>query len=147
MKTTFERLLRGLWLIVCTLLLFAFSGLLRQQILRPKSVQWIDSWEDLHQWKDLKIQTNYISEIKAFTESFPNDPISKDFTKRFLPNEQDDSRTWNFDKAGLINGQVAIVYPYIVEQIIKNDLILDGLQEDIDFHISIPMTNHLFTFL
>ena len=42
-----ERLLSGVWLMSCTVLLAAFSGLLRDHLLRPDPIYWIDSLQDL----------------------------------------------------------------------------------------------------
>ena len=69
------------------MLLGAFSGQLRMQILRPKPIEWIDSWEDLYNWKHLKIQVSFYSEIKLFVNNFPDHPFAKDFLERLQHNE------------------------------------------------------------
>ena len=122
----------------CTLLLAAFSGQLREFVLKPKPIYWIDSWEDLHDWKHLVIQTNNRSEIVKFTETHPNEKMAKDFEKRFemTRGDIDDIMSWQFDEQEVKDGKIAVAFPYFVLQILKRSLISDDLSEDIDFHIS-----------
>ena len=84
------------------------------------------------------IQTTNYSKIRFFCEEFPNDPISKDFSQRFIPTNDYYSQSlfWDFDKEGVKEGRVAAIYPFNSLQIVKRALISDGFQEDIDFHIS-----------
>ena len=43
-------------------------------------------------------------------------------------------KTLDFD--GIANGKVALVFPSQYLHVLKNNLIIRGLEEDIDFHIS-----------
>ena len=137
-RSTFEKIFAGLWLIVCTLLLAAFSGQLRDFVLKPKPIYWIDSVEDLYQWKHLTIQTSVISELKYFSENFPNNSMAQDFSKRFQLDQvnEGDLMSFDLDWEGLLDGRVAVVYPYFILQVIKRSLVSNGFLEDIDFHIS-----------
>ena len=54
---TFNKILVSIWLISCTVLLSAFSGQLRELLIKPLPIYWIDSWNDLYEWKDIKIET------------------------------------------------------------------------------------------
>ena len=126
------------------MLLGAFSGQLRMQILRPITIKWIDSWEDLYKWKHLNIQVSFYSEIKLFVNNFPDHPFAQDFGKRLQhkegneydqdPNDLGDS--WNFDIEGVKAGRVAVSYPAVVLETIKKNYFSEDFKEDIDFHIS-----------
>lgn len=146
-----DRIVSGSWLLVCTVLLSAFSGQLRELLIKPKPIQWIDSWKDLSQWKHItKIQTqplsNFINYVKVYKDS---DPMAKDLSGRveqplevkqkYYTNGSYNSKlSLDFDglMAGLRAGKVALVYPTHYLQIYKNVLISKNLEEDIDFHIS-----------
>ncbi|CAG2116932.1 unnamed protein product, partial [Medioppia subpectinata] len=55
-----ERLLAGLWLLVCTVYLAAFAGYLRELLIQVPPIDWIDSLQDLYgkpQWRSRNIQT------------------------------------------------------------------------------------------
>ena len=146
-KNTFDRLFACLWLLFCTVLLSAFSGKLIEQVIKPTTIHWIDSWDDLHEWKHLSIQTVAVSEIVSFTKNNPNEPISKDFQTRFkvpdggqadedASNIMRDLLKWEIDIKGVKDGTVAVVYPEYTLQILKRGLISKDFKEDIDFHIS-----------
>ena len=130
-------MLSGVWLMACLLLLSAFSGQLREQILRPRKIHWIDTWDDLHEWKHLKIVTYVNSVLKMFTDVSPDDIYSKEFSKRFEIIDESLENTWDIPDIEMVKaGQVAVVYPHHALQIAKNTLVSDDFQEDIDFHIS-----------
>ena len=134
-----ERTLAGIWLLSCTILLAAFSGQLREQILRPDPIDWIDSWEDLHEWKDMKIQVNFHSEIKRLINNQPDHPFSLDFKNRLQFDEEDEKNqedSYNMDIEGMKSGRVAVSYPSAILQILKQNFIEENFREDIDFHIS-----------
>ena len=146
MVTTFHRILPGLWLLISTIFLGAFSGQLRMQILRPKPIYWIDSWDDLYEWKHLNIQVSFYSEIKLFVNNFPDHPYAQDFGKRLQlkevneydkdSNDADGGDSWNFDIEGVKSGKVAVSYPATTLEIIKKKYISEDFKEDIHFHIS-----------
>ena len=138
-KTFLERTLAGIWLLSCTIFLAAFSGHLREQILRPAPIEWINSWEDLHEWKDMTIEVNYHSNIKSLIKSEPDHPFSKDFKNRLQFDEEDEKTqkdSFNIDIEGMKSGRVAVSYPSVILQILKHNFIDENFKEDIDFHIS-----------
>ena len=125
------------WLMACLLLLSAFSGQLREEILRPRSIRWIDTWDDLYEWKHLNIVTYQHSVLKMFADVSPNDTYSQDFNKRFEIIDESLENTWDIpDIDRLKRGEVAVVYPNHAFHIAKKSLVSDDFQEDIDFHIS-----------
>ena len=55
---TFDRIISGVWLIACTVLLAAISGQLWNQLIRRQPLEMIESWNDLYckeEFRDLKI--------------------------------------------------------------------------------------------
>ena len=158
LNTVYERLLSGVWLLVCTVLLSAFSGQLREGLMRPKPIYWIDSIEELHEleeWKDKKIQTFSVTEYANFIENNGNTTMAQDFSKRTDYLQVDDKVIKNglklmkefLDIKGVIKGQVAVVYPFHYLQVIKLYLTDVGLEEDIDFHISSVSTQPFYTLI
>ena len=141
-KKLFDRLLSGVWLISCTVLLAAFSGQLREHLLKGKPIKWIDSWQDLYEWDNVKIQSYTTSTLVRFHEKYKDvDPMAKSFSLRteaidiskFIDSSYLDN---NLDYDGVRNGSVAIVIDLHYLQILKKNLISDDFEEDIDFHIS-----------
>ena len=108
---TSERLLSGVWLMSCVVLLAAFSGLLRNQLLRPDPIYWIDSLKDLYEWKELKIQTIGGTYMNTFARDPNAGPMARDFESRLQilhyvkvsGNAKNDERDIDFD--GIINGR------------------------------------------
>ena len=135
----------GLWLMACTVLLAAFSGKLRDQQLKPKPIYWIETWDDLYEWKDIQIQTYDLTEVSNFVKNFPNDTMAQDFGMRANIREQTlltndlvgggNIYTF-FDFDGMRTGRTAIIYANHFLQILKKKLISDEFREDIDFHLS-----------
>ena len=66
LENTFHRILVAIWLISCTILLSAFSGQLRELLIKPLPIYWIDSWHDLYQWKHLKIETFVLTDFAYY---------------------------------------------------------------------------------
>ena len=66
----------------CTVLLAAFAGLVRNQLLRPDPMYWIDSLQDLYDWKELKIQAFHSTYIDIFSGVNIDDPMAKNFRDR-----------------------------------------------------------------
>ena len=141
-KKSIERLLSGIWLMSCTVLLAAFSGQLRERIIKPKPIHWIDSWEDLIEWEHLKIEIFNNSNLIFYIENFADKNMTKKLKgrlkrldeKEFLKND----RTYDkdIDYEGVRMGVTALVQDEKYMKIIKQNLITDNFQEDIDFHIS-----------
>ena len=106
-----ERLLSGLWLMSCTVLLAAFSGLLRNQLLRPDPIYWIDSLQDLYQWKELKIQTFTYTYMSTFVSDPNGGPMARNFESRlqelhYYQTEENVKNDVNdIDLEGIINGR------------------------------------------
>ena len=136
----------------CTVLLAAFSGLLRDQQMKPKSIQLIDSLEDLYEWKDLKIKattyTQFSSLLKLYNESGLSQgqilSMATDFSTRidgeellsFDPHKKLIEFNELFDVNAVKEGKVAIIHPIDHLRFIKDSLVSNDFREDIDFHIA-----------
>ena len=134
-----EKLLTGVWLMSCTVLLAAFSGLLRDQSMKPKAILWIDSWHDLYEWKNIKIQIPSVNFMLQFIDNFPDHPYSINFKNRseIFENVDFESGAKDFDYERVSKGELAIVTGYEYLQILKKNLIKDyKFIENVDFHIS-----------
>ena len=147
LNTSIGRLLSGIWLMACTVLLAAFSGILRDQQMKPQPVFWIDSIEDLWQWKDLKFQTNLATDFaqKMINADPSNEKDSRmayemlgrmDLTTLDNTTRNKESYVKVFDAKGVLEGKVAIVYSYYYLHVLKNILFDETIEEDIDFHLS-----------
>ena len=122
----------------CTVVLAAFSGQLREWVIKPKPIYMINSWDDLllPEWKHMKIEAGDSSEMYAFTENFPDDPKAQEFKKRLIiMNDSNDADVYALSKGQIISGEIASINPYDILQIIKDSL-GPNLREDIDYHIS-----------
>ena len=137
-----ERLLSGVWLAVCTILLAAFSGKLREQLLKPKPIEWIDSWDDLFEWKHVLVQTMNLSSFMNYLEYFAKDVEKQNMLHRIKAFDYSDFKKDNLDFSDVLDyegfkeGRVAFVYDEHYLQMSKLNIISDDFQEDIDFHIS-----------
>ena len=137
-----DRLLMSGWLFSCTILLAAFSGQLRDQMMNQKLGHKIESWEDLYEWKHLNIQTFTTQDFSDYLDKYSDSPMANDFNKRterlkdekFISHELSLDR--DLDYKGLINGKTAFVFDGHLLNIIKTNLEIFNLQENIDFHIS-----------
>ena len=138
MKTLLERNLMGIWLMSCTVLLAAFAGLLRNQMIKQQTIRWIDSWDDLTEWKHMNIQTTTTGYLVSFIDNHPNHIYSKEFVPRLEKIEYVDIETgiaaFDFDR--VISGKLAIASNADYLEIFKKNLLVDGLVEDVNFHIS-----------
>ena len=138
-KKYIKRLLSGIWLMSC----IVFSGQLREQILKPKSIEWIDSYQDLIEWEHLKIETFKTSSLVIYINQLGNEEeITKILEKRLIT--LNDRKVLSFKKSfnkqldyeGVRRGVTALVHTAENLEIIKQNLIQDDFREDIDFHIS-----------
>ena len=131
-----ERLLLGLWLMTCTVLLAAFAGLVRNQLLRPDPIYWIDSLKDLYDWKEVKIQTFQGTYLDKFTEHNIHDPMASNFRDRLklLYYFQAKENLNYVDFSGIVEGRTAFVGFLHLLTYIK--YCLSHMEEDIDYHIS-----------
>ena len=69
----------------CTVLLAAFSGQLREQIIKPKSIEWINSWKDLIEWQHLKIETFKTSSLVIYIDQLEKEEeITKILKKQLV---------------------------------------------------------------
>ena len=145
-----NRLITGLWFLVCTLLMSLFGGELRDKVLEPDPTKRVDSYHDLYEWKGVTIEGHNSTDIVQFAKNF-NSSMALDFRSRIKSTTLD---ILNLDKNGTVdesylkitairNGDMVIAYPYTMLQAIKLYLIFKGMKEEIDFHISkeadIPM--------
>ena len=138
-----DRLLSGIWLVSCTVLLAAFAGLLREQMMKTLPIRWIDSLDDLYseEWRDLFILSTDATEIAYARDgghkefNIPEEALNRlltvshiDYELGLIPSE------WNVEQ--VYEGTVAIWSTLGYLQWFRRQLIKKGLQEDIDFHIS-----------
>ena len=124
----------------CTILLAAFSGLLRDQQMLPKPIDSIETWDDLYERKDIKIRTSMQSEFEAYLANFPDDIRSVDFIQRTTIEAYDIEKglTGNyskFDVNEIKHGKLALIYPINHIKLIKAERIPKDFREGIDYHI------------
>ena len=138
-----DRLLSGVWLFACTVLLAAFAGLLRQQMMKPQPIRWIDSLDDLYsdEWKDLNIATTDATEIAFAKEgghkefNIPEEALERMFAVSHI--EYDLGHIPSILHVDLVyEGGSALWGTLGYLQMMKCQLIDYGLREDTDFHIS-----------
>ena len=129
-----EALVSGVWLMSCTVLLAAFSGLLREQLLRPDPIYWIDSLLDLYQRNELVIQTHGGGYFETYTRTnHLTDSMANNFNDRF--EISDWSNIFDeIDYPGICEGRTAVVSVLEWLHIMKDKL---NCEEDIDYHISL----------
>ena len=137
----FELQLTCSWLISCTVLLAAFSGQLRDLVIKGKSVSWIDNLQDLYNWKHVtKIHLIIMTDLSNFIHNQnETDPMARDFSKREI--KEYNANTGKkmedtIDFEAVRRGTAALVYPVHFLQIFKNMMVSDQFREDIDFHVS-----------
>ena len=132
-----------------TVLLAAFSGILRDQQMKPQPIFWIDSIEELSEWKDLRIQTNLITDFfhQVFNADHSNVKavdMANNFLERMDLNTDDIMKIKNkqikvkqlFDAQPILNGKVALVFSHYYIYFLKKFLFDSTIEEDIDFHVS-----------
>ena len=155
-ESTIDRLLTGAWLMACTVLLAGFSGLFRDQLMKAKPILWIDSWEDLFEWKDVEIQTFDTEGLAVFVNKSSDTEMAKNFKSRikdgeFLVREEyvgNKSCEDVLDFEGVKNGRTAIAGQLHYLDVYKQNLVNDyNLTEDIDFHISQNGISESYMFL
>jgi len=82
-KSSMKRFVLTFWLLACTVLLSAYSGVIRDQFIRANPDVVIDSWEDLYDQKDMKIVTIEGSDIHHFVlDNQNNNEMARDFASR-----------------------------------------------------------------
>ena len=140
-NTAKDRLLSGLWLISCTVLLAAFAGLFRDLLIRKETIEWIDSLRDLYQWNDIQIKTFESDYIDDLINDYPNDSMAINFQKRvelldYSMHSSPNVSTY-LDYHGVVRGRFAIVADLEFLHIEKTYLIENlSYIEDVDFHVS-----------
>ena len=109
-------------------------------MLRPDPIYWIDSLQDLYEWKELKIQTFTATYLYSLTEHNTDDPMANNFKDRLevltrFPKENGVKSSLNdLDYKGIVEGRTAFVGFLQMLTTIKYKL--KDLEEDIDYHIS-----------
>ena len=148
LNKSIDRFISGVWLITCTILLAAFSGQLREQQMKPQPIFWIDSIEDLWQWKDLKIETNVLTDffhrvLNVDYNDQKTSDIAYDLIGRLELLNLDKSNFNNkslikklFDAKSISDGKIALIYSQYYLQVLKKILFEKSIEEDIDFHLS-----------
>ena len=126
-------------MIGCLVLSSAFSGQIRDLLLKGDKILWIDSWHDLHKWKQLNISTFFGSGLQNYMDQYPKDQFSIDFKLRWTQDRSFITNT-TFHKyinwEGVKKGQMALLWDRHLLDVLKRELLSDEFVEDIDFHIS-----------
>ena len=140
-KKAIERQLSSSWLISCTILLAAFSGGLRDQVIKGKAIYWIDNVKDLYHSKQIsKIHLIMLTDLSNFIKNHKNsNPMAKDFSQRDLQEynpAMGKKLEDTIDFEAMKRGTAAMVYPAHFIEIFKNKMESDKFREDIDFHVS-----------
>ena len=140
-NTLIDRLLSGVWLMACIVILAAFAGLLTDLLIRRPTIDWIDSLRDLCHWNDVRIKTFKSDYIDDLINDFPNDSMAKSFQKRVerlnFSAHLSRNKSNYLDYNGVVQGRFAIVADLEFLNIEKTYLIEKlGYNEDVDFHIS-----------
>jgi len=82
-KPSMQRFVITFWLLGCVVLLAGFGGVLRDYFIKKTPDVVIDSWEDLHNRKELTIVVTEGSVIHDFAQKeFKNNEMAKDFKSR-----------------------------------------------------------------
>ena len=112
-------------------------------MIKPKPIYWIDSWDDLAEWKHLTISATSVSGIQYYITNFGNESMAQNFAKRIVVLNNDvlynDPKRWDtdLDYEGVKEGRVALVSDSFYLDTLKQNLISRyGMIEDLDFHIS-----------
>ncbi len=142
----YNRSFAGIWLLLCNVLLAAYSGHLWDLLVRPQQIDKIDSWDDLYtkpQWNTLKIRT---LEYFDFAEFVLNDKseMAQNFKKRtiilnpfeYLFDDNMHENTLN----GIFSGKEVFVTDNLILHYYKSDdkykMFMSQYNEGFDFHIS-----------
>ena len=82
----YNRSFAGIWLLLCNVLLAAYSGHLWDLLVRPQQIDKIDSWDDLYtkpQWNKLKIRTLEYLDMADFAMNDKSE-MAQNFKKRII---------------------------------------------------------------
>ena len=138
-RSTVDRLLSGVWLISCTVILAASAGLMRQKMMKRYSIEWIDSLDDLFEWKHMAIQSSDLSRFTYYIYDNLDYRKALDFSKRLnkISSQEFELGHVDIDYERVHSGEIAVVMYAGYLEIIKWNFILNyDMIEDVDFHIS-----------
>ena len=141
-NTLIDRQLTGVWLMSCTVLLAAFAGQLRTQLMKRKPIYSIDSLEHLYEWKGIKIFTGRETPFSNYLENNQDDPMAQELKTRLeFPDFKGSDRSEfsllefiDIDRVKNDDLVVALSYEYL--QAFKRNIFGKEFEEDIDYHIS-----------
>jgi len=141
----FERSFAGVWILVCNVLLGIFTANLWDLLVRPQSIDRIDSWNDLYtkpQWKKIPIRTPQFLDMADFVMN-DNSEMAQDFKKRVIlvnPFEiffSDQLTTNAIEK--VLKGEEVFVVDSLIGHYYKRSekyRIFERFNEGSDFHVS-----------
>ena len=149
-KTLIERYIWCPWLIISVILLGAFSGTLRGQILKGEDIHWIDSLRDLYEWKDItKLQFIEFSDFNNYLVKNDTDIVRKYFNTKvkecytesiriniMSETDSDCQQVMDLDYKGLIEGTTAMILHMKFIEVIKQMLFNLDWKENVDYHVS-----------
>ena len=109
---------------------------------KPKPIDWIETWDDLYELKDIRIQTCDLCDLGNYIKNFGIEPMAQEFlTSTDFINENetmigqmDIFKSWDFD--GMRTGRIAIVEQTHILQIYMKQFISNSFKKDQDFHLS-----------
>ena len=138
------------WVIMSVILLGAFSGTLREQILKGEDIHWIDSLRDLYEWKDItKLQYREFSDFNNYLIKNDTDPLRKYFNTKvkecftdimrfniLSETDSDCEQVVELDYKGLMEGTTAMIFHMDFIEVIKHMLFKVDWTENVDYHVS-----------
>ena len=149
-KTLSDRLMSFPWLIGCVIMIAAFSGTLRDQILKGEDIHWIDSLRDLYKWKHItKLQYHHLDDFYNYLAKNNSDSMRQDFDTRKRDcytlniqisgnqdHESDCILTKELDFQGVFDGSTALIFQKSFIYLVKREFFKFGWRENIDYHVS-----------
>ena len=141
----FDRFMSGIWLLVCSVLLAAFSGQIWNLLIRSQPIDSIDSLDDLYskpQWSNATIFTLEYLDFAEFADKVDS-PMAKNFKKRIkLLDAFDFIFVGKFKYSEdvinrFLNGKLVFAFDKLSLHYFKNFHLKNrGLNEGFDLHIS-----------
>ncbi len=116
-KSWAKRTFLTVWLLISTVLLAGYSGVLREFFIKSIPNVVIDSWEELYERKELRIATLEVSFIRNFAEkNANNDEMAQNFLSRMETLTYGDSDIFNQALDYIFSEKYVVLAPkYIID--------------------------------
>lgn len=92
-RTGTDRLLIGVWLMSCTVLLAAISGIFREFLIKAKPIYYVDTWNDLARWNHLTINTFKATGLHNYIINYGHEPLARQLAERTKILEYDEFKS------------------------------------------------------